>query len=34
MKRRTCYIMLALMIGLIVSETVFCGQMHRLTEVI
>lgn len=34
MKRRTCYIMLALMIGLIVSGTVFCVQMHRFTEIV
>ena len=34
MKKRTCYIMIALMIGVIVSGTVFCVQMHRFTEIV
>ena len=34
MKRRTCYIMIALMIGLIVSGAVFCVQMYRFTEIV
>ena len=34
MKRRTCYIMLALMIGLIVSGVALFVQMHRFTEVV
>ena len=34
MKKRTCYIMIALMIGVIVSGAVFCVQMHRFTEIV
>ena len=34
MTRRTCYIMIALMIGLIASGAVFCVQMNWFTEIV
>lgn len=34
MKKRTCYIMIALLIGVIVAGTMFCVQMYRFTEIV
>lgn len=34
MKKRTCYIMIALLIGVIMAGMVFCMRMHRFTEIV
>lgn len=34
MKKRTCYIMIALLVAVIMVGTVFCVQMYRFTEIV